>query len=338
MADDVSQSFLSGHRLALPGDLIAVLAVVGVAVASMLVPGLRETPLRVIFGVPLVLFLPGYVFIAALFPGTGAASDQAGATQWLDNGISGIERLVLSIGLSVVIVPLLGLLIHFSPWGLVLEPVIISIVMFIFAWTAIAAARRFQRPPDERFSVPVRDWIRAARPDGDQTMGTRLLNVVLVVSVLVAVGSVGYAVAVPEQGDDFTEFYAVTENETGELVTANFSSTVPVGESEPVTLAVDNHEHEPTAYSVVVQLQRVTTGDVNSDQPVTVQEREPLDRLQTGELAADERWTETYQFTPTTAGDQLRLVFLLYPDDPPANPTLDNAYRSMYVWVTVEES
>jgi len=33
----------------------------------ILFPVVRETPLRVVFGLPFVLFLPGYTFMAALF-------------------------------------------------------------------------------------------------------------------------------------------------------------------------------------------------------------------------------------------------------------------------------
>ena len=52
----------------------------------------------------LVLFTPGYAIVAALFP-------RAEEIDW-------IERFALSMGLSVAVVPLLGLLLSFTSWGI----------------------------------------------------------------------------------------------------------------------------------------------------------------------------------------------------------------------------
>jgi uncharacterized membrane protein len=60
--------------------------------------------------------------------------------------------------------------------------------------------------------------------------------------------------------------------------------------------------------------------------------------VQTTELAQGETWTEEYGITPTMEGERLRLVFLLYEGEPPANPTLENAYRSSRLWVNVSAS
>ena len=66
---------------------------------------LPETlPLRVVLALPLMLFIPGYCVIAALFP--------------KDGDINLIERFVLSFGLSIAIVPLIGLGLNFTPWGI----------------------------------------------------------------------------------------------------------------------------------------------------------------------------------------------------------------------------
>ena len=60
--------------------------------------------LRIVLGLPLVLFFPGYTLLLALFP----RKDRLG----------GVERLVLSIGLSIVITAFLGLIINFTAWGI----------------------------------------------------------------------------------------------------------------------------------------------------------------------------------------------------------------------------
>jgi uncharacterized membrane protein len=72
-----------------------------------------EGPLRVVPAIACVLFLPGYLATSALFPRTG--------------DLSGPERLALSLGLSLAIVPLVGLALNFTPWGIRLEPIVVSL-------------------------------------------------------------------------------------------------------------------------------------------------------------------------------------------------------------------
>jgi hypothetical protein len=52
----------------LPADLAAALVLAAATTLAVFVPVVNETPLRVVLGLPYVLFLPGYVLIAALFP------------------------------------------------------------------------------------------------------------------------------------------------------------------------------------------------------------------------------------------------------------------------------
>src|SRR5437879_3270206 len=58
----------------------------------------------------LVLLIPGYVLVAALFPS--------------QKEVTWIERILLSIALSTAIIPLLGLAVNFTPWGFRLATVV----------------------------------------------------------------------------------------------------------------------------------------------------------------------------------------------------------------------
>lgn len=64
---------------------------------------------RVALGLSLVLWLPGYSVTKALFPLQLRANTA--------NGIDGIERVALSIGLSVALVPIVALILRYTPWG-----------------------------------------------------------------------------------------------------------------------------------------------------------------------------------------------------------------------------
>ena len=80
--------------------------------------------LRYVLGSIFVLFLPGYSLIKVLFP-----------TLELGN----IERVALSVGMSLALVPITGLLLDQTPWGIRTTSVTLSLLSLttIFATTAI---------------------------------------------------------------------------------------------------------------------------------------------------------------------------------------------------------
>ncbi len=85
-------------------DLTGILLWLGIAVLTIYVPYLNESPLRIIFALPVVLFIPGYALIAALFPPGKEEIDT-------------LERVALSFGLSIAVVPLIGLALNYTPPG-----------------------------------------------------------------------------------------------------------------------------------------------------------------------------------------------------------------------------
>ena len=98
-----------------------------------------STIARIILGLPFLLFFPGYTLIAALFP--------------KKESLGGVERVALSLGLSIAVVPLIGLVLNFTPWGIRLDPILISLVVFIIAASGVAWYRREKLAPEERFAV-----------------------------------------------------------------------------------------------------------------------------------------------------------------------------------------
>jgi hypothetical protein len=92
--------------------------------------------LRNVSGIIIVLFLPGYALINALFPVEKPNKTSTG-------NIDAIERVALSIVLSIAIVAIVGLLLNFSPWGLDLHAVILSLLTFTLVFATVAAARKY---------------------------------------------------------------------------------------------------------------------------------------------------------------------------------------------------
>jgi hypothetical protein len=84
--------------------------------------------IRYISGALFVLYLPGYALIEALY----SKADE------LDQ----LERLALSIGLSLALVPLVGLVLNYTPWGIRLVPILISLIALTVALSVVAAHRK----------------------------------------------------------------------------------------------------------------------------------------------------------------------------------------------------
>lgn len=90
--------------------------------------------LRYILGLIFVLWLPGYSFIKALFP---AKPPVKTGKKELDT----IERVALSIGMSLALVPLTGLLLNYTPWGITLTPVTLALTVLTIIFSTIAIVR-----------------------------------------------------------------------------------------------------------------------------------------------------------------------------------------------------
>lgn len=324
-----------GWLRGLPADIAAVVAIVGLTVAIISLPVVRETWFRILFGLPFVLFVPGYAFIAALFPEAGSSpTEDANATTVEDGGIDGLERVALSVGTSIVVVPLIGLVLNFTPWGIRLVPIIVSVSGFTLTMAAIATYRRNELPTTDRFGVPYRRWINEGRSAilNPESRGDKVLNILLVASLLLAIGSVGYAVAIPKQGESFSEFYLLTEGQDGELIADDYPQNLTVGEEESLYVGIGNHEHRTVNYTVMVLLQDVQFQNNSSD----VLRQERLGRFQTT-LETNETWQRNHTVTPTMTGERLRLTYLLYRGDAPSDPSIENAYQEVHLWVNVSE-
>ena len=122
-----------------PKDLALAILLTLSCMLFVLIPPLNETPVRVVLGLLLVLFLPGYSLIAALFPGR--------------DDLDGIEWIALSFGLSIAVVPLLGLALNYTPFGIRLVPILIVLSVFMVLLAVVACVRRQGLLEADRFAL-----------------------------------------------------------------------------------------------------------------------------------------------------------------------------------------
>jgi uncharacterized membrane protein len=310
-----------------PRDLLAiVLLAIGTDIV-VLAPGSTLSLPRAILALVYVLFLPGYAFISALFPRRGPCLLE----QTDDDSFALLERFALSVAMSVVLVTFVGFLVVLSPFLLSVPPLLVGLTVLTIGTGIIAHIRRRQLSSAERFRIST-DWLwtRATGKFTDEWNRDTLLNVILVLSVLFMVSSVAYALTVPKPSDKHTEFYLLTEQEDGSLVADDFPSSFRPSESKPVIIGVHNEEYKSVSYTVIVQEQRI----IRTNDTVRVVERNQMAR-HTTQLSHNQTETIRQELSPTLTGENLRLQFLLYIDDPPSTPTAANAYRSTHLFVNV---
>jgi putative Mn2+ efflux pump MntP len=93
--------------------------------------------LRNILGVIFVLFLPGYAFIKAFFPVKVPIKT---SSENLDN----IERFALSIGMSLALTPIVGLILYYTPIGIGLTPITLSLLALTAVLATAAMGREYR--------------------------------------------------------------------------------------------------------------------------------------------------------------------------------------------------
>jgi len=93
--------------------------------------------IRYALGAIFVLWLPGYAFTKALFP---VHVPIKMPTESLDT----VERIALSLGMSLALVPIVGLLLNYTPWGIRLTPIVTSLLALTLVFATAAIIREHQ--------------------------------------------------------------------------------------------------------------------------------------------------------------------------------------------------
>jgi uncharacterized membrane protein len=268
-------------------------AIVGLSFLLVLTVYLLPLPaLRIVLGGPFVLFFPGYIMTAALFPGR--------------DDLEGLERLGLSLGLSIAIPPLMGLVLNYTPWGITMLSTLLSAISFIVGCSAIAYYRRRRLPLEERYALRLELDVAGWRSGG---VLDRSLTVALAVSIFAALGTFFFVLAKPDVGERFTEFYVL--GPYGEA--DDYPRWVLPGQLLNPIVGVINREHQDMNYRI-----RIEVGGQEVEQITDIH------------LAHDQKWVERVVFALQEPGDQQQLRFLLYREGQ------QEPYRSLHLWIDVQ--
>ncbi len=288
------------YKKIIPSDIFIIIAYTILTIIFIVVPPLSNTWIRTVLGLPMVLFFPGYALIAALFP--------------KKDDLDGIERIALSFGLSIAVVPLLGLGLNYTPWGIRLIPILVTLVIFTLIMCVITIYRRSELPEGEVFSVPFAALFASIHEEvftKSESRIDRILTVILVISIIASVVMLVYVIVTPKQGEKFTEFYILGPGQMAD----DYPTEFVLGDSGTVIVGIVNHEYARINYTLAIVL-----------------ENESLTRNQEIMLAHNETWEQPVTFTPDRAGTDMKLQFLLYKEHNYTAP-----YRDLHLWIDVLE-
>lgn len=302
-------------------DLVIAAVWIAAALAFIYIPFLNETPVRIVLALPVVLFIPGYCLIAALFPGR--------------SDIDMIERIALSFGLSIAVAPLIGLGLNYTPWGIRLDPIVVSLVIFSAVMLIVAQYRRAILPKDDQFRVPFHEMTSAAKEEFFPATGSRLdraLSIVLVFAILAAVVTTVYVIVIPKEGEKFTEFYILGEKK----MAADYPTTVLTGSSYPLYIGIGNHEYRNVTYTIEVWDTRMVFDQVTNTSHIEAMDL--ADRF-TRTVANNMTSVEPYSLSVTSTGYN-RIDFILFNETIPSDEVtgmdrINMSYRDLHLWLTV---
>jgi len=183
----------------------------------------------------------------------------------------------------IVILPIISLILNYTPWGIQPFPILVGTFLFITAMTAIGWYRQRGLREEEKLTyvleIKLSRWRDLDRPG-------RTLVIIMAIAVLTVTTSLIYAINTPDREDTYTEFY-----------TSELPREVKTGQPVHVTVVVLNHEHQPAEYKV----------DIISDGNV-------ISSLTTGTLEHEEQWQKETDFSLTAPGEAQKVEFYLYMD------------------------
>ena len=281
-------------RKHIPSDLLIVLIWTILTFIFIIVPILSNSIIRTILGIPMVLFIPGYVLITALFP--------------KKDDLETIERIALSFGLSIAVVPLIGLGLNFT-FGIRLIPILISICVYTIILIYITNYRRRKLSEKQQFKVKFSKIFNIIKKEiSTNTSKTdKILTIILVFSIILAIGSLIYVITVPKIGERFTEFYILNSSIDK---ADNYPTKLNINIPSTILVGVANHEYSPINYTLEIDLDK--------------------DLLKSEKLILNnnETWEKNITFVPDKKGTDMKLQFWLFKEKNFTEP-----YRELHLWV-----
>lgn len=183
--------------------------------------------LRLVLGLPFLLFFPGYTLMATLFPRRA--------------DLGGLQRVALSMAFSMILSPVIGFALNFL-WKIELYPILAGIAAFTAVMSILAWARRRAVPEEERLEMVFAPPFQAG---GRFSALDKMVSMVLVLAFLATLVALVAVVANPREGERYSGLYIRGAQSR--------PTEVAAGAPAILTLGITNHETEPMTYRLEVR-------------------------------------------------------------------------------------
>ena len=282
-------------------DLIIIPIIVILAIFFILISPFNQGFLRIIFALPLLIFLPGYMLIAVIFPKRGE--------------LSSIERFTFSIVFSIAITVFDGFGLNYTLWGFRSDSIAKSLSLIIGILFLLTFIQRW-RYRTESYSISLSDIISfyhtlknkepETGPDQDHALEKMLVKT-MIIAILIVSAMLIYA-KVTTEPEKFTSLYILGADGKAR----DYLTEVSIGEPYTILVGVENQEYAPINYTLRVNFGGKTLGEF----PIF--------------LDHDSKWLNNITVIPElvssiASGNKTKLEFELFKDN--------RSYRSVHLFV-----
>jgi len=274
-------------------DLKIIVFWIIISVILFYVPVLNTSIIRIIFALPITLFIPGYILLTVLYP--------------QKDDLDLIERIALSIGLSLAIVPLIGFGLNYTSMGIQLHSLILVICCFTLVMVFIAQYRRGNLPDCERYEFPFKQILIGLKEEfvsKDKSRIDRIISIILLISIISSVMIIVFVTLFPKEGEKFSEFYILGKNK----IFDDYPHTIFLGHQNLVYLGINNYENRNITYTIEPYLVKVMENNLTQIPVMSV--IQPLLPIKVW-VPRNETIITPYNIDPSETESNL-VVFLLF--------------------------
>lgn len=307
------------YELEYPVDFLIVIMWLAACIATIYLPILSLILIRVVLFLPVAFFIPGYCLVVALFPKKG--------------DISFLKRVMYSIGFSIVVLTLTVIGLYFIRWEIRSDTIVVLLTLFTLVIINIAYIRRALLPHANRFRIPFPPVAGSIRPKSIRI--NQILTVILTLAVIATILATVYIIAIPKEGERFTEFFILGEKQ----MAADYPYQIITGQIYPMFIGVGNHENQDIAYTIETWL--VKTEFDEKTNTTLIMTMEPNDHI-SFILKDNETLIIPYNLSLKITGYD-RIEFLLFNKTVPnleitGSDRINASYRDLHLIITSQDS
>jgi uncharacterized membrane protein len=188
----------------------------------------------------------------------------------------------------LAIVPLIGLTLNYTTWGISVITIVSSIAFFILSMSIVALIRRRNLSDSEitiiSWKLNLSSWTKLDRL-------FRFLIVLLVVVILAGLGSSIYVFNKPKSFNYTTEFYLLGSDGKAD----DYPQTAYLGDNTKIIIGIINQEKQQTTYVIKMSINGTVTDQIG---PIS--------------LNVNQKWEHDMTLDFTNMGDNQRVEFSLF--------------------------